>query len=169
MQLADVGAALVPALVQVGLVSVEEGLPPAADLGQQLISAGRAVEAADCLPVLSRLKCNYFRGRCAMHDDAESAEDLGRLVSDEVCTSGRGEIRLDQPCRGLAVFVPCGHDDARLLRNEQFGDGGAHPAYSACHERPLTVLVRFAEFWMIPSRFVSLRKSCEGTLASTCS
>ena len=103
MQLADVGAALVPALVQVGLVSVEEGLPPAADLGQQLISAGRAVEAADCLPVLSRLKCNYFRGRCAMHDDAESAEDLARvpqisgdLVSRSAALPGKTYFRLEE-------------------------------------------------------------------------
>ena len=47
MQLADVGAALVPPLVQVGLVIVQQRRAAAVDLGQQLIGAGRAVEAAD--------------------------------------------------------------------------------------------------------------------------
>ena len=49
VQLQDVGAALVPPLVQVSVVIVQQGLAAAADLGQQLIGAGGAVEAADSL------------------------------------------------------------------------------------------------------------------------
>ena len=46
---ADVGAALVPPLVQVGLVVVQERRPPVPDLGEQLSGGGGAVEAADGL------------------------------------------------------------------------------------------------------------------------
>ena len=49
MQLADVGAALVPPLVQVGLVVVQERRPAVPDLGEQLVDGGGAVEAADGL------------------------------------------------------------------------------------------------------------------------
>ena len=49
VQPADVGAALVPPLVQVGLVVVEERRPPVPDLGEQFPGGGGAVEAADGL------------------------------------------------------------------------------------------------------------------------
>ena len=49
MQLADVGAALVPPLVQVGLVVVQERRAAVPDLGEQLVDGGGAVEAADGL------------------------------------------------------------------------------------------------------------------------
>ncbi len=49
MQLADVGAALVPPLVQVGLVVVQQRRPSVPDLGEQLLDGGCAVEAADGL------------------------------------------------------------------------------------------------------------------------
>ena len=48
-QLVDVGAALVPPLVQVVLVLIRERRPPVPGLGQQLIGFGGAVEAADGL------------------------------------------------------------------------------------------------------------------------
>ena len=49
VQLADVGAAFVPPLVQVGLVVVEERRASVPDLGEQLVDGGGAVEAADGL------------------------------------------------------------------------------------------------------------------------
>ena len=49
VQLADVGAALVPPLVQVGLVVVQQRWPSVPDLGEQLVGGGGAVEAADGL------------------------------------------------------------------------------------------------------------------------
>jgi hypothetical protein len=47
VQLADVGAALVPPLVQAGLVVVEERRPSVPDLGEQFARGGGAVETAD--------------------------------------------------------------------------------------------------------------------------
>jgi hypothetical protein len=49
VQLADVGTALVPPLVQEGLVVVEERRPPVPDLGEQLVDGAGAVEAANGL------------------------------------------------------------------------------------------------------------------------
>ncbi len=49
VQLADAGAALVPPLVQVGLVIIEHRRPAVLDLGEQLISAAGPVEPADGL------------------------------------------------------------------------------------------------------------------------
>ncbi len=47
VQLADVGAALVPPLVQVGLVVVQERRASVPDLDEQLVDGGGAAEAAD--------------------------------------------------------------------------------------------------------------------------
>ena len=49
VQLADVGAALVPPLVQVRLVVVQERRPAVPDLDEQFVEGGGAVEAADGL------------------------------------------------------------------------------------------------------------------------
>ena len=49
VQLADVGDAVVPPLVQVGLVLIEDRRAAVPDLGEQLVHGGCAVEAADGL------------------------------------------------------------------------------------------------------------------------
>ena len=66
MELADVGAAVVPPLVQVGLVVVQERRPAVPDLGEQLLDGGGTVEAADGL-----------LGQAGLTDDRLDALALG--------------------------------------------------------------------------------------------
>lgn len=75
----------------------------------------------------------------AMHDGIQTAEDLDRLISNEIRAFGRGKIRADQPRRGPALLMTCSHDNARALGDEQFRDSRAHAACSAGNKHPLAI------------------------------
>src|SRR5579863_5579253 len=93
VQLAGVGAALVPPLVQVGLVVVEQRGPAVPDLGEQVIDGRGVVEAAD-----------GSRGQASLARDRLDALALGFQCLDEVMPlpGADGERRLPGAAGGSA-------------------------------------------------------------------
>jgi len=131
VQLADVGAAFVPPLVQVGLVVVEERRASVPDLGEQLIDGGGAVEAADRL-----------LGQAGLAHDGLDAFALGAqrldLLIPLLCADRQGGL-LRPPGRGLGcglLQVRDGRFPAGLIRfrlGDRFCQAAAVPGNCLLH------------------------------------